>query len=236
VTAAVLFDWGDTLVKAAEWNEEVAFEGTLAGLTALRRDGVPSPEAIGLYFNERLNDLFPPDSEDEVDLAEIFRGCFAQLGCQLSEDELETYLEASQSDWLAREAVHPDVHALLEGLRVRGLRLAIVSNCATPRRFVDPALEEQGLLARVDAVVFSCEVGKVKPHPAIFRRALDEVGARAEDSFFVGDRLYHDVLGASRLGMRTVLATWFVEDESERGGTPDVRARSPLEILELVGG
>lgn len=233
---AVLFDWGDTLVRAAEWNEQVAREGNRAGLAALRRDGLPSPDDIGGYFAERLTELFPPDAEDEVDLAELYRGCFTHLGSELSDEELELYLEASQRDWLAREVVHPDAHALLDGLRERGVRLAIVSNCATPRRFVNVALEEQGLLARMDAAVFSCEIGKLKPHPTIFRRALEEVGARPENAIFVGDRLYHDIFGASRLGLRTVQATWFFEDADGRATTPDARAASPLEVLELVDG
>ena len=48
---AVLFDWGDTLA-AAEWNEDVASEGTAAGLAALgEREDLPDVAAIGAYFS-----------------------------------------------------------------------------------------------------------------------------------------------------------------------------------------
>ena len=45
----------------------------------------------------------------------------------------------------------------------------------------------------MDALVFSCEVGKVKPHPAIFERALSELEVEAEEALFVGDRVVLDV-------------------------------------------
>ena len=114
------------------------------------------------------------------------------------------------------------------------LRLAIVSNCATPRRFVDPALVEQGLLERMDAIVFSCEVGKVKPHPAIRARALRARGRGGAEALFVGDRVVPDVWGAGRLGMTTALARWFYEDEETDGVEPDFRLREPLELLGAV--
>lgn len=231
---AVLFDWGDTLVQGVAWTDELLLEGNRAGLEAVAGDGLPTADELAVYLLDHDAELFPPGSDDEVDLAAIVRRCFTELGRPLSDAELESFLEASQRDWLSREHVHPDVHALLDGLRKRGLRLAIVSNCATPRRFVDRALEEQGLLERMDAVVFSCEVGKVKPHPAIFERALAELEVEPARALFVGDRVVPDVWGAGRLGMATALALWFYEDEEADGPEPDLRLREPLELLGAV--
>jgi putative hydrolase of the HAD superfamily len=234
VVEAVLFDWGDTLVEGVVWTDELLLEGNRAGLEAVARDGLPTAEEIAAYLRDHDVELFPPGAEDEVDLAAIVHRCFAELGRPLSDSELESFLEASQRDWLSREQVHPDVHAVLDGLCAQGLRLGIVSNCATPRRFVDRALEEQGLLERMDAVVFSCEVGKVKPHPAIFERALAELEVEPARALFVGDRVLPDVWGPSRLGMSTALALWFYEDEEADAVEPDFRLREPLELLRVV--
>ena len=62
-----------------------------------------------------------------------------------------------------------------------------------------------GLADAIDAVASSHSVGWRKPHPAIFQRALDLTGARAEETVMVGDRLDADVAGAQALGMRAVL-------------------------------
>ena len=45
----------------------------------------------------------------------------------------------------------------------------------------------------------------MKPSPKIFQLALDQLEVAAERAMFVGDRVDNDVIGASRLGMKTVL-------------------------------
>jgi putative hydrolase of the HAD superfamily len=91
-----------------------------------------------------------------------------------------------------------------------------------------------GLAQRLDFAVFSSEVGKRKPHPAIFERALDALGVAAAESVFVGDRLYEDVRGAGELGMTTVQALWFRADEHPEGGEPDFQAFTQMDVLNVV--
>jgi putative hydrolase of the HAD superfamily len=91
-----------------------------------------------------------------------------------------------------------------------------------------------GLAERLDVAVFSSEVGMRKPHPLIFRRALEALGVEPERALFVGDRLYEDVRGAGELGMKTVLALWFRADEHADGGEPDFEAFTQLDVLNVV--
>jgi putative hydrolase of the HAD superfamily len=104
---------------------------------------------------------------------------------------------------------------------------------------MDPAwilvrdLEEQGLAERMDAVVFSSDVGVRKPRREIFERALDELGVSAERALFVGDRLDADVRGAHEVGMRTVQALWFRAEE-DSDVEPDFRAFTQFDVLNVV--
>jgi putative hydrolase of the HAD superfamily len=91
-----------------------------------------------------------------------------------------------------------------------------------------------GLAERLDFAVFSSEVGKRKPHPAIFERALEALGVAAGDTVFVGDRLLEDVRGAGELGMTTVQALWFRADEHPEGGEPDFQAFTQMDVLNVV--
>src|SRR5439155_6795742 len=91
--------------------------------------------------------------------------------------------------------------ALLEALRARGLKLALVSNAFDPGWLLHRDLEQMGLADRLDFAVFSSEVGKRKPHPAIFERALEALGVQPGSALFVGDRLYEDIRGAGEVGM-----------------------------------
>jgi putative hydrolase of the HAD superfamily len=78
-------------------------------------------------------------------------------------------------------------------------------------------------------------VGKRKPHPEIFGRALDALGVDPEAALFVGDRLYEDVRGAGEVGMTTVQALWFRADENPDGGEPDFMAFTQMDVLNIVG-
>jgi putative hydrolase of the HAD superfamily len=234
VIAAVLFDWGDTLTHS-DWNEEIAIAGNRAGLAAVAQAGLPTAEAINDWYRARFEEVFRLDSLDEVDLAAIQRRCFRDLGADVDEGGLERYLEASYAYWSRHhKRIHPDAHRLLDGLRGRGLRLGIVSNTITPLRLVEAEIAAEGLAERVDVVVFSCGVGKRKPHPAIFERALGALEVEPRDALFVGDRLWQDVSGAAHVGMQTAQALWYYEDATPNGATADFRVREPLDLLGVV--
>jgi putative hydrolase of the HAD superfamily len=91
-----------------------------------------------------------------------------------------------------------------------------------------------GLAERLDAAVFSSEVGKRKPHPAIFEAMLERLDVAPEDALFVGDRRLEDVQGAKALGMTTVQALWFRADDAELGIDPDFEAFTPMDVLNVV--
>jgi putative hydrolase of the HAD superfamily len=233
VLRAVLFDWGGTLMSD-EWSEEIALEGHAAGLGALAREGLPDAAAFTAYLREHEAELFPLATDDEIDIAAVMAGSFRNQGVELTDDDVRLFLSAAQDVWSSYYSLDASSHALLEALRARGLKLALVSNTASPQWLLEPVLEQQGLVERVDAIVLSSEVGKRKPHPAIFEHALTELGVEADESLFVGDRLEADVLGASRVGMRTVQAVWFRADDVPTEIEPDYQAFTQMDVLNVV--
>jgi HAD superfamily hydrolase (TIGR01509 family) len=217
-----------------EWSDEIALEGHAAGLAALTREGLPDAQAFTRYLEEHEAELFPAASEDEIDISEVMSRSFAGQGVELTDDDVRIFLQAAHDVWSSYYRLAASTHALLEALRARGLLLALVSNTASPLWLLQPVLERQGLVERLDAIVLSSEVGKRKPHPAIFERALADIGVEAGDALFVGDRLEADVLGASRVGMTTVQAFWFRADEGPPGVEPDFEAFTQMDVLNVV--
>jgi putative hydrolase of the HAD superfamily len=230
---AVLFDWGGTLMND-EWSDEIALEGHAAGIAALARDGLPDAAAFTSYLSEHETELFPRASEDEIDISGVMASSFREHGVDLTDDDVRLFPQAAQDVWSSYYALAASTHALLEALRERGLKLALVSNTASPRWLLEPILERQGLIDRLDTIVLSSEVGKRKPHPAIFERALGELAVEPGEALFVGDRLGADVLGASRIGMSTVQALWFRADEDSDGVEPDHQAFTQMDVLNVV--
>jgi HAD superfamily hydrolase (TIGR01549 family) len=92
----------------------------------------------------------------------------------------------------------------LEALRDRGYGLGLITNRQNVERFYQ-IMDEMELRPYFDVALASGEVGVTKPEPDIFYVALDQAGASAEHSIYVGDNYWADVVGAQRAGVTPVL-------------------------------
>lgn len=230
---AVLFDWGDTLM-AWEWQDELVEAGHRAGLESLGNKPPVEVDGMARYLREHYERLFAPEALDEVEYPEIVRELLGTVGVELSDGELRGFLEAEHAAWAPARRLAANTHPLLDALRTRGLRLGLVSNTFDPAWLLRRDLGQMGVAERLDVAVFSSEVGKRKPHPAIFERALEALGVAAADALFVGDRLREDVGGAGALGMTTVQALWFAADAREDAPEPDYRAFTQMDVLNVA--
>jgi putative hydrolase of the HAD superfamily len=234
VLEAVLFDWGDTLFHFA-YEDELLEAGWAAGLAAAGRDGLPEPGVAAERFREAyLPLLVGSDSLDEVEYPGVIREVLAGFGVEATEEELGRFLAAEHAVWRPARQLGAHTHSLLDALRERGLKVGLVSNAFDPEWLLHEDLEAMGLADRLDVAVFSSVVGKRKPHPEIFERALADLGVAADRTLFVGDSRRADVGGAGALGMQTVQAFWFRADPDDGEPEPDWQAFTPMDVLNVV--
>jgi HAD superfamily hydrolase (TIGR01509 family) len=133
----------------------------------------------------------------EADLAEMLTAC----GKMADPGLLRALARHEYANWARHVHLYGDVLSQLRRLRLRGFRLAIVSNASCEAASVVRTL---GLDRVVDAVVLSCEVGAIKPEPAILRLALERLDVPAGRAVLVDDAVGH--LDAARvLGLHTAL-------------------------------
>src|SRR4051794_40835050 len=217
-------DWG--------WDVELLSAGHAAGLRALGRD--PIPELTARFRDDYLPSFFAEKGMlEEIEYPAQVRRLLAEFGIEPSDNELQRFLEAEHVEWGPAVQLSSTTHALLETLRERGLKLGLVSNAIDPPDLLHRDLERHGIAERIDFAVFSSEVGRRKPDPAIFRRALDALGVEPEHALFVGDTMHTDIAGAQALGLATCQALWFFADEDEEP-EPDFRAFTQMDVLTVV--
>ena len=117
-------------------------------------------------------------------------------------------LDLAQKVWNMAMAVpkdfvlFPDAVPALEYLRESGYKVGIITNL---RRNLDELCQRSGLTPYLDFAVGSQEVGIEKPHPEIFKAALNHAKVIPEECLHVGDQIRSDVKGAQGVGMRAVL-------------------------------
>jgi putative hydrolase of the HAD superfamily len=218
IPAAVLLDALGTLVELERpWPHlvaELAARGVAVGEDQAREAMLAEMAYYRAHHDEAV---------DRETLHDLRRRCAAvvqeRLGTSLAlDDVLEALLRA------IRFRAYPEVPDVLARLRAGGARLAVVSNWDVSLHDV---LDRTGLQPLVDAVVISAEVGVAKPDPAIFRAALERLGARAEDALHVGDSVEHDVAGARAAGLDAVLV-------ARNGAAAPDGVRAVRSLAELV--
>lgn len=142
------------------------------------------------------------------------------------------------SDGLVAELVRADVagwtrvnHRVVDWsarLRLGGIRTAILSNM--PQDILDAMGKDPRLswMADFDARIFSCEVGLVKPEPAIYQRCLEALGALPGQTLFLDD-VASNVQGAVSQGIQGLLF------RSAREAADQIEKRWGLSVEGLRG-
>lgn len=229
---AVFLDIGDTVMRPnPSWEHvyAIAFEeyGVEVEVEALRVALRQAYHHGGFGFDAAFE---PSEATSFARTMEIDRAAIAELGiAPMPESFFRRLSELFMvtSNW----HVFPDVPPALEALHARGLVVGAVSNWVWQLPELLHALD---LVSHFDLIVASSRIGFEKPHPEIFRRALDEAKVRPDEAIHVGDHLDADVEGARGVGIQPVLI-----DRRERFAAVDAPAgtlliRSLAELIPIV--
>lgn len=229
---AVLLDYGDTLFRF-NYDRDTHLRACEALLGAAGGDPADAQtllDAFGPAFERAVQER---DPDTELDYPLLVRGLLAAVGVLPDEEHMQAALTAEHRAWDGARELHPQSLKLLDGLHDAGVKVAIVSNTFDPPHLMHEDLAEFGISRRVDAEVFSSELGFRKPHPGIYRHALDQVGVEPEAALFAGDRVLEDVIGPASLGLRTCLCLYYRQDGGDHS-LADFHAQTPLDVLSAA--
>ena len=117
----------------------------------------------------------------------------------------ETVIHNSYGQAITAKVID-SVFEALETLRKDGYRIAMIANgdSAGARNIIATC----GLEDYFDVIVISEEVGIEKPDKQVFQIALDKLGVEAKNTVMVGNRIDADIVGANRVGMKSVWFRW----------------------------
>lgn len=135
-------------------------------------------------------------------------------------------------DHVSPGACMPGIKELLALMEKQGIRSGVISNLgwtgAALRRRIDRLLPENCF----EFVLVSSEYAFRKPHPVMFRIALQKAGLDPEKVWFCGDSAAADVLGAHAAGLFPVLYEGTAEN-GERSPYLEKNKEIPLAFEHL---
>ena len=200
--SAILFDFFGTLVSYSPSRTEQGYPRSHALVPHLSY-----PEFLaGLDACFARFDAAADVDDREFSMAET---AAAFLGRPQDDPAVAEFERTYIAEWSAAVAYPDGVDTLLKELRSRH-RLAVVSNPHSPT-MVPRMLAAHGIADLFDAVVLSVDVGRRKPHPAMYSAALDALGITAAEAVFVGDSREADFVGPTAAGIRSYLIGEHIE-------------------------
>jgi putative hydrolase of the HAD superfamily len=206
-TAAVIFDFFGTLTPSTPtsvWDDHAARSAARLGIPARAWRAV-------------LDASFPERATGSLgDLTATFRTLALRIGADPGEEALAAACAARMAAQRELFELRADAVPVLAKLRARGLRLGVLSDCTPELAETWPQL---ALAEMVDARVLSCEEGRRKPDPELFRRIADRLHVDPHDCLYVGDGGGGELTGASRCGMQAFMlraADWADNDAYAR--------------------
>lgn len=215
----VIFDLGGTLcARQTASHEELNAEalGRWLRTRGIKVDDAFVPALTG--ERERLFDAHA-GSNREAPAAEALRPILQRYGAP---DDPRFFADAEAAFFVPElEAMRslPEAVELLRRLHDRGIVIGLASN-ASSHYFVVECCRRLNFAAYLDPIVSSAAVGWTKPDPRIFQTVLARWSLPAAAVVMVGDNLEADIVGAQRVGMRTVLLT-------AEHHVPDIYRRQP---------
>jgi len=146
----------------------------------------------------------------------------------------ETVIHNSSGQAITAEVIE-GAFEVLETIRKGGYKIAMIAN--GDRVGARNVINTCGLKDYFDAMVISEEVGIEKPTREIFEAALDRLKVKAENTIMVGNRIDADIVGANRIGMKSVWFKWndrYQETISNEEERPDFVIKSLPELLGIL--
>lgn len=133
--------------------------------------------------------------------------------------------------WKVKLQKIPYVDEVLRELK-QHYKLGIITNTVASReRHVRMALRRIGLEQYFDVILTSVDAGYDKPDEKIFLKALNALNVQSEEAVMVGNRVSTDVVGANRIGMKTILFKWN-ERYPEEAGSPSEQPTHTISSLK----
>jgi 2-haloacid dehalogenase len=135
-------------------------------------------------------------------------------------------------DLYLRLDAFPEVPGMLAHLKKAGLKTAILSN-GSPG-MLRAAVESARIGHLLDAVLSVEEVGVYKPHPKVYRLAVERLGIDPAAISFQSSNAW-DAYAAAAFGMQVVWCNRYGQRAERLPGKPQREVKSLAELPALVG-
>ncbi len=217
---AVVFDFGQTLVDSADGFRAAEKEAQEKAFGVL---GIADREGFMAVYRRIRNDFH---ARSRFSRRVILEALFDHYGRTVDSALLEGWENDYWRRIQAMTRVFPEATTVLDALRGRGYRLAVITNAQGQKKMGMHRIGHYPELEKFfEAIIVAGEAGiPAKPDPMPFCLCLAKLGIAAADALYVGDDWRIDILGSEAVGMHPV----WLRHRSVQRNWPDIKAHVPV--------
>jgi HAD superfamily hydrolase (TIGR01662 family) len=235
----LLFDLGNTLLFFdGDWPEIVALSRGILVETLVRAGYRFDRSLFAEELTSRLKEYYTNRETEFIEYTTeiILRDLLKKHGYDnlphaVIHEFLDSMYAVTQEHWI----VEVDAIPTLKTLKEKGYRLGILSNAGYDRD-VQTLVNRSGLQPYFEQIITSAAVGIRKPHPRIFRVAMDSFHANPFQVLMIGDTLGADILGAFNAGLASIWVRRRANTIDNRAHEHTIQADAIVETLSEIPG
>lgn len=219
---AVVFDLDNTLVDFMKMKKRAIEEAIPAMIDA-------GLEITPEYANKIIDEIY---KEQGIEYQQVFDEFLRRVLQKVNYKVLSAGIVAYRKAREASLTPYPHVYSTLNKLMKMGIKMGILSDAPIKEAWL--RLAYLNLHHIFDAVVTFDETGERKPSPLPFKMVLERLGVKPKEALMVGDWAERDIVGASKVGMKTAFARYGDTFNTESHNADyDLRDISELEDIIL---
>jgi len=206
----------ESVIKIIKQKEAILFDlfHTLTALESTWSNGPMTSEMLGVDrkdWNEQVLEKSRERLAGKVkDPLVIIRNMAHAIDKTISEEVVQSAVNNRIKRFEgALINIPKETTRVLKTLKKMNKKIGLVSN-ADISEIV--AWDKSPIAHLFDSVIFSCEVGCVKPEPEIYNICIKELGVKTNQCLFVGDGGSRELEGAKNLGITTIMITGIISE------------------------
>ncbi len=200
---AVIFDLYGTLIDKLSLRGYKEDLRRMASALSIAQD-----DFIRLWFdtqNERGLGIF---QSHEDNIKYICNKLGWKAGDAQIEHAVQTYFKYTADSVKLR----PHAIEVLTILKSDSYKTGLITDCTAS---ITRIFKDIALAPLIDAAIFSCSVGMLKPDPRIYRLAVEQLAVKPEECLYIGDGDDNELTGALKVGIHAVLIRNPDEDRND---------------------
>lgn len=211
---AVLFDFGDTILKVKQFD---LVNGYIQTLQSCSQNGLKNKEFATRIVTD-VEAFLTPFKKDAV--LQYRTECIQNLIFELlrlkpicSSSDFELKLWKSSTRFTPEDGIEP----VLSLLKSENIKLGVISNSSFSGRVIEWELERHNLLHYFSFVISSADYGVRKPHPYLFKIGVNRLEVNKTHIWFIGDKKEYDVQGALNSDLHPI---WYNRQSGKDSSDP----------------